>query len=69
MTDTVRESIMDRLADNLALITVANGYRTDVANVEREITAPDIDDIDFTLCPLIIVAEGPEAMDYEPGKM
>jgi len=64
-----RETIMAYFATRLATITVANGYNTTVTTVERVITPPEITETDFTDMPLVLLAEGSEAIDYEPSEM
>ena len=69
MTDSKRESCMATLATNLAEIKVNAGYETDVSTVERWIKAPDMNALDYTKFPLVIVEEGGETIDYQPGRV
>jgi len=64
-----RESIFAYLATQAAGITVAGGYNTTVAKVERWITAPELDDNVPADFPLIIIEEGTEVVEYEPSGM
>lgn len=51
MTDPVREAIIDNVASTLAAVTVANGYRTNVASVSR--IWRSFGDIHPEMCPTV----------------
>ncbi len=59
MSDTIREKIIRQIADRLAVITLANGYATDIgANVKR--ARKHLDESELPACVIHPQPETPE---------
>lgn len=59
---SIRKSAVDKIADNLGLITTANGYNFDVGSerIYRQADSPEL-----MPTPSIIVMQGPETIENE----